>query len=234
MQPMPGSGSTLVLQAGAYSLSGCHEPKIQLASMERFTDEELIARCQAEQNSAAAESSLSILFQRHQAKVAAWCYHITGDVNSAADLAQEIFLKAFQGLHSFRRGAKFTTWLYSITRNHCLDELRSRKRQVEDLSISLPEEIEDWSTEGVHSAMEQRESSELMGQLIRESLDEIEAKVMTLHYVHELPLDSVSRLLGLTNTSGAKAYVVSARRKLKRAHELWKERSKSKAGKHVE
>jgi RNA polymerase sigma-70 factor, ECF subfamily len=53
-------------------------------------------------------------------------------------------------------------------------------------------------------------------QLMQEALDETEAKVMTLHYVDELPLDSITRLLGLENPSGAKAYVVSARRKLQR------------------
>ena len=193
--------------------------------MEQFTDEELVEGCLAAEGSAAREPFLSALFQRHSSRVASWCYHITGDVNSAADLAQEIFVKAFQGIHGFRKGSKFTTWLYSISRNHCLDELRSRKRRVEETS-ALPEEIQDSGLESADSAIERYESSQLMKKLIQESLDETETKVMTLHYVHELPLDSVSRMLGLTNESGAKAYVVSARRKLKRAHELWKHRNK--------
>jgi RNA polymerase sigma-70 factor (ECF subfamily) len=206
-----------------------------MGRMERFTDEELIELVQAEKSSSAAERPLNELFRRHQAKVAAWCYHITGDVNSAADLAQEIFIKAFQALPSFRKGSKFTTWLYSISRNHCLDELRSQRKRNEELSDSLPDEIEDWSLTGADSVLEQREAAELLHQLIRESLDETETKVMTLHYVDEMPLDVVSRMLGLTNASGAKAYVVSARRKLQRAHDLWKIRSKStKAGNNVE
>lgn len=190
--------------------------------MERFTDEELIERCQAADGPAAGEPFLNVLFQRHHARVASWCYHITGDTNSAVDLAQEVFIKAFQGVQSFRRGSKFTTWLYSIARNHCMDELRSRKRQIQDLT-TLPEDLADWGALGVDSAIEQRESRDLMQRLIRESLDDTETKVMTLHYVHELPLDAVSRMLGLRNDSGAKAYIVSARRKLKRAYENWKE-----------
>ena len=193
--------------------------------MERFTDEELVERCQAAEGTAAREPFLNVLFQRHTRKVASWCQHMTGDVNSAVDLAQEIFIKAFQNIDSFRRGARFTTWLYSITRNHCLDELRSKKRQVEEVS-ELPVEIQDWGLESADSAIERYESAELMKQLIRESLDETETRVMTLHYVHELPLDSVSRMLKLSNESGAKAFIVSARRKLKRAHELWKSRNK--------
>lgn len=201
--------------------------------MDGLTDEELVERWQAEGGHADAEPFLAELFRRHQTKVAAWCYQITGDMNSAADLAQEVFVRAFQGLQSFRKGSKLTTWLYSIARNRCLDELRSRKRRVEEASEALLEDIGDWRTESIDSAIEQRQATDLLRQLVRESLDEIENKVMILHYVDELPLDAITRLLGLTNTSGAKAYIVSARRKLKRAHELWKSRS-GKAGKYVE
>jgi len=194
--------------------------------MERFTDEELIERCQAAAEPAASEPFLNVLFQRHHARVVSWCYHITGETNSAVDLAQEVFIKAFQAMRSFRRGSKFTTWLYSITRNHCLDELRSRRRQIQKLE-DFPEDLQDGGITSADSAIEQRESRELMRKLIRDSLDDTETKVMTLHYVHEMPLDVVSRMLGLPNDSGAKAYVVSARRKLKRAYETWKDSSKA-------
>jgi len=58
--------------------------------------------------------------------------------------------------------------------------------------------------------------------LVRDSLSETEARVMTLHYAEELPLDAVTRLLKLDNASGAKAYIVSAKRKLARAVARWK------------
>ena len=202
--------------------------------MEQFTDEELAQRCQIADGPAAKEPFLNVLFQRHHRRVAAWCHHITGDVNSAVDLAQEIFVKAFQGIDGFRKGSKFTTWLYSITRNHCLDELRSRKRRGEE-TAEFPDDIRDWGLESADAMIERQQSGDLMKRLIRESLDEIETRVMTLHYVHELPLESVSRMLKLTNESGAKAYIVSARRKLKRAHELWKNRNRpSRTMEHAE
>jgi len=59
--------------------------------MEQWTDEELIERCQAVAGPAAGEPFLNVLFQRHHGRVASWCYHMTGDTNSAVDLAQEIF-----------------------------------------------------------------------------------------------------------------------------------------------
>src|SRR5215467_4480599 len=193
--------------------------------MEKLQDEELIERYRTQAGSAGAEVCLNELFTRHHAKVAAWCLRITGDVNSAADLAQEIFLKAFQRLHTCQGNTKFTTWLFSITRNHCLDELRSRATHPQQSSEIILDEIVDLSREKVSTALERQESEELLRMLIRESLDEMENKVLTLHYVHEMPLDAVSRMVGLTNQSGAKAYIVSARRKLKRAHARWKSRN---------
>ena len=147
-----------------------------------------------------------------------------------------IFLKAFQRLHTFQGNSKFTTWLFSITRNHCLDVLRSRAVHPQQTSEVLLDEIVDLSREKVSSTLERRETEQLLRTLIRESLDAMENKVLTLHYVHEMPLDTVSRMLGLTNQSGAKAYIVSAKRKLKRAHERWKSRNQiaTRGGNRVE
>ena len=69
---------------------------------------------------------LNELFERHRARVAPWCYRVTGDVDAARNLAQEVFLKAFENLESFRGQSKFTTWLYSIARNHFMDALKLR------------------------------------------------------------------------------------------------------------
>jgi RNA polymerase sigma factor (sigma-70 family) len=185
--------------------------------MESLTDEKIVELYLAKSGSSAAEPYLNELFQRHQSRVASWCLRMTGEVNSAADLAQEIFLKVFQRLASFQGNAKFTTWLYAITRNHCLDALRAKAARPQESSEDLLEEIVDLAAGEVSSALEQRESVNLLRQLIQDSLDTTEIRVVTLHYVQEMPLDSISRLLELTNRSGAKAYIVSARRKLKRA-----------------
>jgi RNA polymerase sigma-70 factor, ECF subfamily len=186
-----------------------------------FSDEELVAQYRAASGSAAADTLVNQLFHRHHERVAAWCYRVTGDVESSADLAQDILLKAFQRLDSFRGESKFTTWLYSIARNRCMDELRTRAATPKQEAESVMEEIEDMRSLDISDVLEQRESAELAKKLMRESLDPTESKVMTLHYVHELPLDAVTSLLGLTNSSGAKAYVVSGRRKLARAFSQW-------------
>lgn len=189
--------------------------------MEDLADEELVERYRGESGSARGRSFLNELFRRHHAQVASWCFRMTGSADSASDLAQEVFLKAFQHLDSYRGHAKFSTWLYSIARNHCLDELRSRAMRPKEAPDAVLEEVVDTSSVEISLLLERRESQTAVRQLIQESLDETEAKVMTMHYVHDLPLDSITRLLGLTNQSGSKAYIVSAKRKLVRALGKW-------------
>jgi RNA polymerase sigma-70 factor (ECF subfamily) len=202
--------------------------------MEVLSDEELIDRYRAVAGPHQKEF-LNQLFERHNTRVAAWCYRMTGDVDSATDLAQEVFLKAFQNLDSFRGQSKFTTWLYSITRNRCMDALKSRAAAPLLAGEAALERVPDVRADELLSTMEHRQAEETVRQLIREALDETEAKVMTLHYVDELPLDAVTRVLQLTNASGAKAFVVSARRKLARAFHQWKEREeRRKGGGHAE
>ncbi len=190
--------------------------------MESLSDEELVASYRSGPDSTRGERSLNQLFQRYHSRVAAWCYRMTGETDLAADLAQEIFLKAFQRLDSYRQDAKFSTWLYSIARNHCLDELRSRAVRPVEATDVLLEEVADSRSEDISVRLERDQSEQLLKQLMRESLDPTETEVMTLHYVHEVPLDSITRLLGLSNQSGAKAYIVSARRKLSRGISRWK------------
>src|SRR5215467_12817840 len=93
---------------------------------EALSDEELIARSRTETNESRSRQYVDTLFCRHHAKVARWCLSFANDRESAADLAQDICAKAYQNLSSFRGQSKFSTWLFSIARNHCLNTVRAR------------------------------------------------------------------------------------------------------------
>ena len=191
--------------------------------MDPLSDEDLVERYRAAAGSPEAESLLNELFQRHHSRVALWCLRLTGDRESAADLAQEVFIKVFRYLDSYRGDSRFSTWLYSITRNHCFNEIKSRAARPEHVGEPVLADLPDESS-GVLARLERESSAQAMREIVRESLTETEQRVMTLHYAEELPLDAISRLLNLENASGAKAYIVSAKRKLARAVERWKTR----------
>jgi RNA polymerase sigma-70 factor (ECF subfamily) len=75
------------------------------------------------------QESYAVLVQRYQRKVRGYCQSMLGDPTQADDAAQDAFVKAYRSLAKFRGDSAFSTWLYRITTNHCLDLLRKRKRR---------------------------------------------------------------------------------------------------------
>lgn len=187
-----------------------------MQAVQSFSDEILIAKYQESGN----RRFVNELFERYYARVSAWCYRMSGDKGLAADLAQEVFMKIFRNLDSFRGTSKFGTWVYAIARNHCFSAARSQAaRPVEEGGESLDVFTSDAIDS--HTLLEQESAKQLMNEFVNRTLDPTEKQVMVLHYVEELPLESVTRILGLTNQSGAKSFVVSARRKLKAEFDRW-------------
>ena len=70
------------------------------------------------------ESCFDKLFQRHKRAVINFALRFTGRAEVAEELAQEIFVKCFMARDTYRPTARFSTWLYRIARNHCLNEVR--------------------------------------------------------------------------------------------------------------
>src|SRR6266849_2560558 len=79
-----------------------------------LSDEELIAAYREGSGPRNREEAADELFRRHQARLARWCCRFTRDRETASDLAQDIFLRAYRNLDSYRGECKFSTWLYVI------------------------------------------------------------------------------------------------------------------------
>jgi RNA polymerase sigma-70 factor, ECF subfamily len=188
-------------------------------SVAERADEELVADYFLAPGSPGARRSIDELMRRHHARVVAWCYRLMRDRDEAADLAQDVFVKAYASLETFRRDSRFTTWLYAITRNRCRDEQRARAVRARPRPEELPGGPYD-RNEGL-AALDARDARIVVRTLMAEVLDETESVVMTLHYGHDVPLDAIGAALGLNNPSGAKAYIVNAKRKLKAAVRRW-------------
>jgi RNA polymerase sigma-70 factor (ECF subfamily) len=189
--------------------------------MEGFSDEDLIARYRLAPASDQSRQFLEELFRRHQSRVVAWCYRFTGDRTQAVDLAQDVFAKAYASLDSFRSDSKFTTWLYVIARNRWRDELRARDVRPRESDEELMDSAEPSAVNDALAALNARDARAIVHRLMNEALTDTEKRVMTLHYGHDMRLDEITAALGLTNTSGAKAYIVSAKRKLNAAVKRW-------------
>ena len=93
------------------------------ASVE-YPDRLLVARLRRNDTSA-----FEMLVKAHQDRVFDFCVRMLGDREEAFDLTQEIFLSVHQHLDQFRQDARLTTWIFRISRNHCLNRLKYLKRR---------------------------------------------------------------------------------------------------------
>lgn len=189
-------------------------PVLESQPWRALPDEKLIEAYRQNWTSPTIEEAADELFRRHQARIERWCYRFTHDRETAADLAQEILLRAYRNLDKYRGDCRFSTWLYVIARNLCFTALQKRASEPVWIAKSQSTEFPDNYTVDVQKAFEVEQSRRSNWRFIMQTLDAVEARVMILHYGEEMPLSDVSRVLGLTNKSGAKAYIVRARRKL--------------------
>lgn len=90
---------------------------------------------------AGEREAFAVLVRKYEVRVRGYCVNTLRDVGLAEDAAQEIFLKAFQGLERFRGDSAFSSWLYRISVNHCRDLLRkSARRKTESWERLIEEE----------------------------------------------------------------------------------------------
>ncbi len=103
---------------------------------------QIIRQCQAGDT-----NSFDVLVEEHYTRVYNTALRMLSDPDRAADATQAAFVRAFRSLESFRGDSSFSTWLYRITANVCLDELRNRPQEPVSLTFvsNEDEELEERS-----------------------------------------------------------------------------------------
>ena len=97
-----------------------------------MTEQELVTRAKAGDQQAFEQLVLD-----NQNRIYSLAVRLTGDREEGADLAQEAFVKAWQGLPAFQGESSFATWLYRLATNLCLDHLRAQKRRTQSMGPAL-------------------------------------------------------------------------------------------------
>jgi RNA polymerase sigma-70 factor (ECF subfamily) len=93
------------------------------APLGRASDEELMRRTQTSDKQA-----FSILYERYSASVLSYLYRMLGNLEDVESIGQEVFLRAFRFAPTYRYPQKFSTWLFTITRNLAINQSRRRRR----------------------------------------------------------------------------------------------------------
>ena len=157
-------------------------------------------------------ADVDALLTAQQDRVYAMCMRFVGNPESAAELAQDVMLRAYQKLPGFRGDSRFSTWILSITRYECLNALRKRSDHLTDDGIIEPTDPH----RSVLSALRIREREELLRSAAEAALDPLEQEAVSLRYTEHMPLDEITRMLGLTDASGARGLLQRCKRKLQR------------------
>lgn len=130
------------------------------------------------------------LVQRYQRDVYRLCYRYVNNHHDANDLAQEAFLKAYRAIGRFRGDSAFSTWLYRIAVNTCLNFRSARRPDPEE----LPESLADGS-EGAADRLESEEKSRQVRQAVA-TLPERQRATLILKIYQDLTHEEVARILG--------------------------------------
>lgn len=162
-----------------------------------MTEQELVARAKA-----GDQDAFERLVLDNQNRVYSLALRMAGDREEAADLAQEAFLKAWQGLPAFQGDSSFATWVYRLAVNVCIDFLRKRKRrQKAGAVLSLDDGEAGWTEPADWDQDPQRklEQAELSRAVARglEKLPDHHRQILTLRELSCLSYQEIGRTLEL-------------------------------------
>ncbi|WP_077210514.1 RNA polymerase sigma factor SigW [Bacillus dakarensis] len=135
-------------------------------------------------------------------KIFQLCYRMLGNRHEAEDMAQEAFIRAYVNITSFNINLKFSTWLYRIATNLCIDRIRKKKPDFYlDAEVAGTDGLTMYSQVPAETTLpeEEVESIELQDTIQREisKLPEKYRTVIVLKYIEELSLNEISEILDM-------------------------------------
>lgn len=179
-------------------------------------NEEMLVKKAQQGDRAAFEELMDIYFKR----IYNIAYRMAGNADDASDMTQEAMLKLYRNIKSFGGNSRFSTWVYRVATNTCLDELKKIRRhtsysidselETDDGSIAF--EIED-SAPTPEQRAEQRELKELVKNAVLRLGDEHKT-VIILRDIQGLSYDEIARVLGCSEGT-VKSRISRGRAKLK-------------------
>lgn len=148
------------------------------------------------------QDAFAEIVELYQHKLYQICYRMLGNKHEAEDIAQEAFMRAYVNIHTFDQKRKFSTWLYRIATNLCIDRIRKKKPDYH-----LDAEVRGAEGLNMYSSIandDQLPEDELVKMEVQERVqyeisrlpDKYRAAIV-LKYIEELPLAEISEILDL-------------------------------------
>ncbi|HEX7904539.1 MAG TPA: sigma-70 family RNA polymerase sigma factor [Chitinophagaceae bacterium] len=154
------------------------------------------------------------LVNRYQNYVFTLTLRMIKSREDAEEVAQDIFIKAYRSLSSFRGDSKFSTWLYTIVNTTAITFLRKKKLDIHSLDNEKVFEVADSQDSGLRANLVEQKSKVSMVNNAIALLNPDDAQIITLFYKAEQTLEEIAQVLGL-ETNTAKVRLHRARTRLK-------------------
>ena len=132
------------------------------------------------------------IVERHRRSVYQLCYRFVGNHEDASDLSQDVFVRAYRALRTFKGQSALGTWLYRIGVNVCLNRVSAKTPPTEPVGAV---ERADLKVEAADVTLERRETSAMVRAAIAR-LPRKQRATLILRAYHELPHEEIARILG--------------------------------------
>ncbi len=130
----------------------------------------------------------------------------------AEEVSQDAFIKVFKSLNKFKGDSKFSTWIYRITYNSCLDSLKKYKQEYQWDTIDEFTERQVVTLDNAFDALVGKEQQQAIEDCLQRLPNE-DSFLLTLYYFEEQSLDEISKIMGLT-ANNVKVKLFRSRKKL--------------------
>jgi RNA polymerase sigma-70 factor, ECF subfamily len=157
-------------------------------------------------------NAFTVLVDRYKDLVYTLSMRMMKNREEAEEVAQDTFIKTYSSLNKFKGDSKFSTWIYRVAYNTCLDRLKKNKRQQYTVAI---DEYTEHQVKTLDNALDQIEAKE-KEQAIQNCLELLPSEdsfLLTLYYFEELSLDEISKIVGL-KPNNVKVKIFRSRKKL--------------------
>lgn len=158
-------------------------------------------------------NAFTILVDRYKYMVFTLAMRMVKNREEAEEIAQDTFLKIYNGLEGFKGNSKFSTWVYKIAYYRSLDYLKKLGRGIDSTSIETVTGKQIAEEEDIVKRLEQSERSKSIKDALQ-VLPGDDGILITLHYYEELSLLEISQVMGIS-VNNVKVKLFRARKRLK-------------------
>lgn len=156
--------------------------------------------------------AFAVLVDRYKDLVFTLALRMLKNREEAEEVAQDTFIKVFKSINKFKGDSKFSTWIYKITYNSCLDVLKKYKQKYKLDPIDEYTERQLITFENAFDALADKEQRQAIETCLQR-LPEEEGFLLTLYYFEEQSIEEIAKIVGLT-ANNVKVKLFRTRKKL--------------------